>query len=212
MKNKNNKGFTLVEVLATVTIIGLLALIAIPAVTKSIEDSRKEAFVSMAKTIINQAKNALTTDSLTISQVSNDYKGILNNQCQLPPKGRYTAISITNLQGDKSIKKSPYGRSLEKESLAWDRGYVIVVNTETESSNKYAYFFAAIDSGKNGIDQFIEEGELSKKYVKAKTASVNNNENYRKNFLASNSSTKIQITQGKYKNNKYSLYALCRVN
>ena len=40
--NKKEKGFTLVELLAVIVILGLLMAIAIPSVTKYIVDSRKK--------------------------------------------------------------------------------------------------------------------------------------------------------------------------
>ena len=42
----NNKGFTLVELLAVIVILGLLMAIAIPSVTKYITQSRKKTLIS----------------------------------------------------------------------------------------------------------------------------------------------------------------------
>ena len=55
-KIKNKKGFTLIELLAAVVILGILMLVAIPRVSKYIEDSRKNAFVDTAKAYVQAAR------------------------------------------------------------------------------------------------------------------------------------------------------------
>lgn len=44
----NNKGFTLVEILAVFVIMGLLSLITIPAVSSIIAKSKKESMVEIS--------------------------------------------------------------------------------------------------------------------------------------------------------------------
>ena len=53
----NKKGFTLVEVLAVVVILGIIMLIAIPNVNKLIMRNKKENCEAMKKNIINATKN-----------------------------------------------------------------------------------------------------------------------------------------------------------
>lgn len=54
---ENKRGFTLVELLAVVVILGILLAISIPAVTKWIERSRTEKLNSQRKTLVMAAEN-----------------------------------------------------------------------------------------------------------------------------------------------------------
>lgn len=51
---KNNKAFTLVELVAVIAILGMIITIASPAVYKSIVSNRKKVFIINAKNIVRQ--------------------------------------------------------------------------------------------------------------------------------------------------------------
>ena len=54
--NKNRKGFTLVELLAVITIISLILIIAVPKVLDTINNSKKETFELTARSIASAAE------------------------------------------------------------------------------------------------------------------------------------------------------------
>ena len=62
---KQNKGFTLVEIMIVVAIIALLAAIAIPSFMKSRQDSRRSACVNNLR-LLDHAKQQLATASQTM--------------------------------------------------------------------------------------------------------------------------------------------------
>lgn len=89
---KNRKGFTLVEIIAVVVIIGLLAGIAIPLVTKYVQDGR------------NEYNKKLEEEFLTIVK---DYYA---ENPELVPKGRdakgfSSAVFLTNLQANNYLSE-----------------------------------------------------------------------------------------------------------
>ncbi|MGL5296319.1 MAG: type II secretion system protein, partial [Culicoidibacterales bacterium] len=48
---KNQKGITLVELLAVMVIVGIIAAISIPAIGNLIENTRKDAYIATGKNL-----------------------------------------------------------------------------------------------------------------------------------------------------------------
>ena len=100
---KNNKGFTLVELLAVIVIMGILMMVAIPSVTRTIENSRKDTFVDIAKSYGNAARTLWTSDNLTCNGVvssavdDGDYYILINSK-----EGAKESLPVLVDQGGKS--------------------------------------------------------------------------------------------------------------
>ena len=61
---KNKRGFTLIELLAVIIILGVIMLIAIPSVTKYIDDSRKNSYIDTTKEYIKGATNLVNSGEI----------------------------------------------------------------------------------------------------------------------------------------------------
>ena len=100
---RNNKGFTLVELLAVIVIMGILMMIAIPSVTRTIENSRKDTFIDIAKSYGNAARTLWTSDNLTCDGVvssavdDGDYYILINSK-----EGAKESLPVLVDQGGKS--------------------------------------------------------------------------------------------------------------
>ena len=172
MKKRNIKGFTLIELLAVIIIMGILMMTAIPAVTKYIENSRKDTFWQTAKSYIDAARTSLlngeygvkTQFVMTAAEVSTTT--LEDGQpCEVPPAGRVTIVPLSIIEMEKGKGKSSFNRDMTD-------GYVLVVNEGTSAKDKVVYYFVGVDKGKNGIDQFTSESALGRSKVKKGNATA----------------------------------------
>lgn len=74
----NRKGFTLIEVLAAVVILGILAVISIPAVTKSISTSKDKVFFSNVSNVVSDLKKekVLSNTDKCVFKSDNNIEGV----------------------------------------------------------------------------------------------------------------------------------------
>ena len=81
---KKNKGFTMVELLAVITIMGILTALAVPAVVKHIAKSRNTSFDTMLKSTYEAAENYMMDNNILLHSGDPDYpiliKDLVDNQ------------------------------------------------------------------------------------------------------------------------------------
>ena len=114
--NINKKGFTLVELLAVIVILAVLALVAMPNVTRLMENARKNSFTTEAEEFAKYAQTAYTNVQLAGS-LTNSAK-ISKIKVPGTTKGdfEYFCISYEKLKTDQYVNKSndaAYGGIIE---------------------------------------------------------------------------------------------------
>ncbi|WP_033544133.1 prepilin-type N-terminal cleavage/methylation domain-containing protein [Planococcus sp. CAU13] len=114
---KNEKGMTLIELLAVIVILAIIAAIAIPAIGNIIENSRYNAVKSDALNILSAAKIYSAENEVTVTIEKDDLDSYIENH------GQFDAITYTiakNGDGDLSLTATevPTGNGNQKISFS----------------------------------------------------------------------------------------------
>ena len=128
---RNERGFTLVELLAVIVILGLLMAIAIPSVTKYITQSRKKTLISTMDSYVTAVTTAVNDNEFgAMSKGDTMYYIPVNNEEE------YSCVTL------EKGGKNPFGN--------WKEAYV-VVNYDSEKYS-YDYYFTFYDDAGYGME------------------------------------------------------------
>ncbi|RNA70656.1 prepilin-type N-terminal cleavage/methylation domain-containing protein [Alteribacter keqinensis] len=102
---RNEKGLTLVELLAVIVILGIIAAIAIPAIGGIIDNSKKDAHIANAETLANAARLYVTsnpgTGEITAEKLSSE--GYIESVPKNPDGGSYSQAKVVIGESDGNI-------------------------------------------------------------------------------------------------------------
>lgn len=142
----NKKGFTLIEMIAVVIILGIVMLIAVPAVTQYIKGSDDSVYVNSMSSYLQQVK---------LDYSEKQYGPYIN-------KNEIMVVPLKNIKLDKgNTDSSPFGK------IVYSQSYVVV--ERTENGTKYAV--TVLDKASHGfVDK--REDELNNKIVEKSLRSI----------------------------------------
>lgn len=138
----NNKGVTLIELIAILVVLGIIAAIAIPKVSDVIIEANKTKILTSAILIEDSAKTYCTTNSCEVDQVLTSTE--LSNYISMPDSAyTYNATVLSNgliavtliKTGDYSFPYSSDGVELEIRVPSLSSNAEVNINDESDSED-----------------------------------------------------------------------------
>lgn len=143
MKAKNSLGFTLIELIAAITILGIIMLIAVPNVISVVTKNKNQTYVNDARKFVTLAKYKFESDANIMRPTSTN-----------------CAVIMLSSVDRSELQSGPEDGTYETDSNATDQSYVVI---KYENST-YVYYVQLIETYSNKNNTVQKKGIALMKY------------------------------------------------
>ena len=150
---RNNKGFTLIELLAVIVILAILVAVAIPSVTKYLNDARKGSMQNEAAELVTAARTYIVANNIT---KSGDFIFEIGSKEADWVPDNATKADVKHIDNvvQKNLVNSPYGNKYVAAYVEVDRDAGTGVSTFKLKLSDGIYCFNSIDESELSKDSY----------------------------------------------------------
>lgn len=140
---KNNSGFTMIELLAAIVLLGIMMGSAIPIVISVMNDQKNKTYIEDAIRLASNADNKMRSD----------------NKVQIPPRGGGCVVMSLDYMDNNAFAKGPYDGEYDKAA-----SFVVVSRNLSSADEEYEYYVRLLEKMEGGNYRGVNLIEYNRLY------------------------------------------------
>lgn len=141
---RNSRGFTMIELLAGIIVLGILMGTAVPTVINIMNDQKSKTYIEDAIRLASNADNKMRVD----------------NKIEIPPRNGGCVVITLSYMNNNAFEKAPYGGVYDKQA-----SFVVASRNAKSADEEYTYYVVLVEETEGGGYRGVNLVDVNELYL-----------------------------------------------